>query len=141
MRLALAVFLVLLAAPASAERATLLVNGRILTDASAPPASRFAAAALIVDGRFAAVGTLREVEAAARGRGLTPMRVDLGGKLAVPALADAHGHVEGLGNSLQRLELVGTTSAEAIAAMVAERARKLPAGQWILGRGWDQTDW
>ena len=141
MRLALAVFLVLLAAPARAGGATLLVNGRILTDASAPPASRFAAAALVVEGRFAAVGTLKEVEAAARERGLTPTRVDLRGRLAVPALTDAHGHIEGLGNALQRLELVGTTSAAAIAAMVAERAKRVPAGHWILGRGWDQNDW
>jgi hypothetical protein len=140
MRLALAVFLVLLAAPARAGVATLLVNGRILTDASAPPASRFAAAALVVDGRFAAVGTLREVETAARGRG-APTRVDLRGRLAVPALTDAHGHIEGLGNALQRLELVGTSSAAAIAAMVAERAKRVPAGHWILGRGWDQNDW
>src|SRR5262249_54075729 len=141
MRLALVLLLVLLSRPAMADRATLLVNGRILTDAPAPPGSRFAAAALVVDGRFAAVGTLRDVEAAARARRITPERVDLGGRFAVPALTDAHGHVEGLGQSLERLQLVGTRSAEAIAALVAERARTTPAGRWILGRGWDQNDW
>ena len=141
MRTAFALLLALLATPAHAERATLLVGGRILTDASAPPASRFAAAALVVNGRFVAVGTQADVEAAARRQGLTPARVDLGGRLAIPALTDAHGHVEGLGSALQRLQLVGTKSAEEIAEKVAERARATPAGQWILGRGWDQNDW
>jgi len=141
MRLALALLLVFASAAAAAEDATLLTNARILTDASAPPASRFAAAALVAGGRFVAVGSLRDVEAAARSRGLSPTRIDLGGRLAVPALTDAHGHVEGLGNALQRLQLVGTRSADAISAMVAERARTTPAGQWILGRGWDQNDW
>ena len=141
MRLAAVLLLAFLAAPTRADRATLLVNGRILTDASAPPASRFASAALIANGRFVAVGSLREVEAAARAQKLSPDRVDLGGEFAIPALTDAHGHVEGLGQSLERLQLAGTRSAEAIAAMVAARAKNTPAGQWILGRGWDQNDW
>ena len=142
MRLALPLLLlVCLATSVSADRATMLVNGRILTDASAPPASRFAAAALVVDGRFAAVGTQSEVESAARAKGLRPTRVDLAGRFAVPALTDAHGHVESLGFTLQRLQLTGTRSAEAIAAMVAERAKATPAGDWIVGRGWDQNDW
>ena len=119
----------------------LLVNGRILTAASAAPASRFASAALIADGRFIAVGSLQDVEAAARAKRLSPTRVDLGGRLAIPSLTDAHGHVEGLGVALQRLRFEGTTSAEQIARMVAERAKTTPRGEWILGRGWDQNDW
>src|SRR5262245_40183150 len=133
--------LVALSAPARAEKATLLFNGRILVDASAPPASRLAAAALVVDGRFSAVGTLAAADSAARAAGLSPARVDLHGGFGLPALTDAHGHVEGLGTALQRLQLVGTKSAQQIAAMVAERAKSTPAGGWIQGRGWDQNDW
>src|SRR5262245_24835066 len=102
MRRTLLLLLIALTAPARAEKATLLSNGRILVDASAPPASRFASAALVVDGRFAAVGMPGAVDSAARARGLSPARVDLHGGFAVPALTDAHGHVEGLGTALQR---------------------------------------
>src|SRR5258705_4795257 len=135
------VLLVLLATPVQGDPATMLVNGRILTDASARAAGRFAEAALVVDGRFAAVGSTHDVEASARARKLTPTRIDLHGRFAVPALTDAHGHVEGLGFALQRLRFEGTNSAEAIAAMVSERAKTTPPGQWITGRGWDQNDW
>ena len=141
MRRALPLLLLLLANTAEAQHPTLLYNGRILVDASAPPDRRFAEGALVVDGRFVAVGTVREAESAAHERSLIPTRVDLHGRFAVPALTDAHGHIEGLGHALQRLRLEGTKSAEAIAAMVAERAKTAPAGQWILGRGWDQNDW
>jgi len=127
--------------PAYAGKAMLIYNGRILVDASAAPATRFAGAALVQDGRFIAVGTPAAIDQVARDRQLWPTRVDLHGGFAVPALTDAHGHVEGLGVALQRLRLQGTKSAEQIAAMVAERAKQAPAGEWILGRGWDQNDW
>jgi len=139
--LALLLLLVVAPAPARAGKAMLLYNGRILVDASAEPATRFAGAALVQDGRFIAVGTLAAIDQVARDRQLWPTRVDLHGGFAVPALTDAHGHVEGLGVALPRLRLQGTTSADQIAAMVAERAKSAPAGEWILGRGWDQNDW
>jgi predicted amidohydrolase YtcJ len=138
----LVLLLIALVTPAGAAKPTLLYNGRILVDASAEPANRFAGAALVQDGRFIAVGTLAAIDKVARDRQLWPTRVDLRGGFAVPALTDAHGHVEGLGVALQRLRLEGTKSAEAIAAMVGERAKKAPTpGEWILGRGWDQNDW
>ena len=144
MRRTLAMFLVLAAvAPAAraAGKAMLLYNGRILVDASAEPATRFAGAALIQVGRFIAVGTPAAIDQVARGRQLWPMRIDLHGGFAIPALTDAHGHVEGLGVALERLRLQGTTSAEQIAQMVGKRAQQAPAGEWIQGRGWDQNHW
>jgi predicted amidohydrolase YtcJ len=143
MRRTLGILLALtaLASPALAGKATLLYNGRILVDASAEPANRYAGAALVQDGRFIAVGTLKAIDQVARDRELWPTRVDLHGGFAVPALTDAHGHVEGLGMALQRLRLQGTKSAAAIAAMVGERAKHAAPGEWIVGRGWDQNDW
>ena len=137
----LLLLLTLFAGPAAADKAKLLFNGRILVDASADAPNRIAGAALVQDGHFLSVGTLVTVDQVARDRQLWPDRIDLHGGFAVPALTDAHGHVEGLGQSLQRLRLVGTKSAEEIAKLVAERAKTTPAGEWILGRGWDQNDW
>ena len=144
MRRTLAMFLVLAAvatAARAAGKAMLLYNGRILVDASAEPATRFAGAALIQDGRFIAVGTPAAIDQVVRARQLWPTRVDLHGGFAIPALTDAHGHVEGLGVALERLRLQGTTSAEQIAQMVGKRAQQAPAGEWIQGRGWDQNHW
>jgi hypothetical protein len=39
------------------------------------------------------------------------------------------------------VDLKGTSSAEEAAARVAERAKSLPPGAWVEGRGWDQNDW
>ncbi|MEK7239395.1 MAG: amidohydrolase family protein [Gemmatimonadota bacterium] len=67
--------------------------------------------------------------------------VDLGGRTVIPGMVDAHGHVSGLGDALHIVDLTGTTSYDEVVARVAGRAAKLPKGQWVLGRGWDQNDW
>ncbi len=67
--------------------------------------------------------------------------IDLGGATLVPGLQDAHGHVLELGTSLAELDLRDTPSLERITELVAARAKSVPAGKWILGRGWDQNDW
>jgi len=121
--------------------ALLLRGGRILTAADAPQGKRWADALLVVDGRVAAIGSERDVRRECGRLGLKPAERDLGGAFAMPGLIDAHGHVSGLGQSLRRLRFFGTTSAEQIAGMVAKAAAERPAGEWILGRGWDQNDW
>lgn len=129
-------------APASARgEALLLRNGRILVAADARPAKRWAEALLVVDGRVAAVGRERDVRRAAARLATPPAERDLGGAFAMPGLIDAHGHVAGLGHSLQRLRFFGTTSEEQIAGLVAAEAATRPRGEWIQGRGWDQNDW
>ncbi|MFC1554440.1 amidohydrolase [candidate division KSB1 bacterium] len=67
--------------------------------------------------------------------------IDLNGKLAVPGLIDAHGHLPGLGQALENLDFVGTTSFQQILNIVENKVRTVQPGEWILGRGWDQNDW
>lgn len=67
--------------------------------------------------------------------------VDLGGRTVIPGMIDAHGHVTGLGDALHIVDLTGTSTYDEVVARVAERAKKTPKGQWVLGRGWDQNDW
>lgn len=67
--------------------------------------------------------------------------VNLGGKTLLPGLIDSHGHMLGLGTRLSDVDVVGTTSYEQVIAKVAERAKRTPKGEWVLGRGWDQNDW
>lgn len=74
-------------------------------------------------------------------KGSTTRIVDLGGRTVIPGMVDAHGHVAGLGDALHIVDLTGTSSYEEVIARVAERAKQIPKGQWVLGRGWDQNDW
>ena len=56
-------------------------------------------------------------------------------------MVDAHVHLLGLGMALRTVDLTGTRSYDEVIARVAARAREVPAGTWVLGRGWDQNDW
>jgi predicted amidohydrolase YtcJ len=74
-------------------------------------------------------------------RGPATRVIDLGGAAMLPGLHDAHGHVTGLGASLQSIDLRGTTSFRQIVDRIRQRAASARPGEWILGRAWDQNDW
>jgi predicted amidohydrolase YtcJ len=67
--------------------------------------------------------------------------IDVAGKTVIPGMSDSHGHLTGLGSALRTVDLVGTRSYDEVIERVARRARQLPAGSWVIGRGWDQNDW
>src|SRR4051794_10398723 len=74
-------------------------------------------------------------------RGPATRVIDAGGRAVLPGLHDAHGHVLGLGEQLQELDLRGTASRADVSAKLADRARTAAPDAWIVGRGWDQNDW
>ncbi|MCO7224799.1 amidohydrolase [Pleionea sp. CnH1-48] len=63
------------------------------------------------------------------------------GKTLLPGLIDAHGHILGLGTSLQRVDLRGTKSEQEAAQRVADYAQQNKHLRWIVGRGWNQVLW
>ncbi|MBX3461975.1 MAG: amidohydrolase [Planctomycetes bacterium] len=65
----------------------------------------------------------------------------LPGAFVMPGLQDAHGHLLGLGTALAEVDLVGAASFAEVVARAAAKAATLPAGEWVLGRGWDQNRW
>ncbi|WMN61030.1 amidohydrolase [Pseudoalteromonas xiamenensis] len=67
-------------------------------------------------------------------------RYDGNGKTLLPGLIDAHGHIIGLGNNLVELDLRGMTSIEQIGEKLKAYSDHFD-GEWIVGRGWDQTLW
>ncbi len=67
--------------------------------------------------------------------------VDLNGATVVPGLADSHTHVFNLGAKLDLVDLTGIETEEEAVAIVAERAKTIPEGEWILGAGWDEGAW
>ncbi len=56
-----------------------------------------------------------------------------------PGIQDAHGHLASLG--AKGVDLRGTRSMAELVDRVTAFAARVPAGQWILGRGWDQNLW
>lgn len=111
----------------------LLTNGRIHTmDAAGTVVDSL----VIRDGRVAFAGRRADINASP-GEAM----VDLGGRAVLPGLVDGHGHLMLLAKARLELDLGAANSEEDIAAMVgAEAARRRP-GEWIAGRGWDQTRW
>ncbi len=113
-----------------------LHGGNVVTMNEEAPAATVVATR---DGRIAYVGD--DLAAARKAAGEGAEVIDLGGATVLPGLADAHGHLTGLGLALGRLELRGLESADAIAKLVAAAAETAPDGAWIQGRGWDQNLW
>src|SRR5689334_15881788 len=118
--------------PARPAPADLVVtNARVHTADEAHP---LAQAFPVRDRRVAFVG---DVHGALGLEGPATRVLDLGGKTVIPGMVDAHGHLLGLGQALRTVDLTGTRSYDEVVARVAARARGVPAGQWIVGRGWD----
>lgn len=67
--------------------------------------------------------------------------VDLQGRTVVPGFTDSHLHFMSYGLSLMQIDLAGVPTLEEALARVAARAKTTPAGQWLLGRGWDHSLW
>lgn len=67
--------------------------------------------------------------------------LDLEGRTVVPGFNDAHCHVSFIGEALVQLDLrpEAAPTQEDLLAAVRERAAETPAGEWILGQGYDQS--
>lgn len=97
-----------------------------------------ARAIAIRDGRIMAIGNDARIEALATA---TTRRIDLDGATVLPGLVDSHTHLFELGARLERVDVYGvTTEAEAIERVLA-RVEETPAGEWIVGQGWDEGAW
>ncbi len=70
---------------------------------------------------------------------------DLGGAgksvYVFPGFNDAHTHLGKAGQIKMNVDLAGVQSLGAMLAKVADYAKSAPAGQWLTGGGWDNTQW
>src|SRR5512147_566012 len=65
---------------------------------------------------------------------------DMGGRVILPSLTDAHLHLKHYSLSLQKIDCETDTKEECL-RRVEERASKAKPGEWILGHGWNQNVW
>ena len=128
-------FLLLAVASPTGQSSDLLLEGAMVyVSADAAPQR---ASVLIRSGKIDFVGNAET----ARRKSPLASRIDLTGSFLFPGFADAHGHLSGLGKSLEIADLRGATSAAEAARRVGAGAAKLPSGAWAEGRGWDQNLW
>jgi len=121
--------------PAKDGADLVFVRGVIKTmDPDKPRASSVA----VKDGRIVAVGGTAATSSLV---GDNTRVIDLKGRMLTPGLVDAHAHVTNLGLALETVQLRGIESEAKVAAAIAEAAKTLPEGEWVIGRGWDQTLW
>ena len=96
------------------------------------------AAVAVTDGRIAAVVPEAEVGPWRQAAGEV---VDLHGAHVYPGFTESHGHYAGYGMALEQVDLGGAASYEEVIERVRAAAAALPAGSWVMGRGWDQNLW
>lgn len=119
--------------PEGAAADMVLVNGKVFV---ADSANTVVHAFAVRDGKVVAAGSDDEIRALA---GPRTRVVDLGGKLVTPGFNDAHIHIAEGGGALLSVDLGGTTSLAEIERRVHAAAANAAPGEWIEGRGWDQT--
>lgn len=127
-------FCVLLFTACKHKRADLLVtNGIIHTMDSVGTVVQ---AMAITDGKVIATGRSEDLMFEYN----TDSIWDLKGQTVLPGLIDAHCHFYGFAMNQKQADLRGTDSWEAVVAILDSFAVD-EAGEWVLGRGWDQNDW
>lgn len=129
----LAIFLAASSAQAHGEQLLIApVNGYTLD--SAGKLQRFDAL-LVEDGRVVATGDAARTEAQPDAQ-----RIDGGGRVLLPGLIDAHGHVMGLGQMKSQADLTTATSLDD-ALRIAKAFAESSGSEWVRGRGWNQVVW
>ncbi len=119
-----------------AEDASLILeNGTIHTvDAGVATVEAMA----IADGRIVALGSNADID---RFRTAQTRVIDLAGRFAMPGFNDAHVHLGNAALRMLNVDLSGATSLEDMKRRLAAEVLQRQPGQWIYGRGWDESKW
>ena len=113
----------------------ILLNGNIRTLESQRPQAQ---AIGIKGGQIIAVG---ENDAIADLADQKTERIELNGRLAIPGLMDSHFHFYDWAMGRQQLDLARVNALDELLDQVAQAAGQLPQEKWVLGQGWNESDW
>lgn len=67
--------------------------------------------------------------------------IDANGKLVIPGFNDSHVHFMDGGAGLSSVDLRDAKTPEEFVKRIAEFAKKIPKGRWILNGNWDHENW
>lgn len=112
-----------------------LTGGRV---AAMDPHPGEATAVAVAGRRILAVGADDEIAPLA---GPKTRRIDLDGRLVVPGFIDSHFHFYDWTMTRLDQDLSGTKSLAHLLAVLAEAVRHHVPGSWIVGQGFNETDW
>lgn len=121
--------------PSAAPIDLVVLGGDIRT---MDPAHPHAQALAIAGGVIVDVGTSEAIAAKASA---TTRVIDARGATVTPGLIDAHCHLYGLGVDNDSVSVRALPSEAEAVRVAAAAAKDRPAGEWLLGRGWDQNRW
>lgn len=114
-----------------------LTNARIIT---MNPENAIVNALAVKYGRIAAIGSEKDVHDLI---GPNTEIIDAGGRVVIPGLIDSHAHFMNIGPAYEIFtdlsEEAGVRCIADIQARLRESASKTPKGEWIFGRGEDDT--
>jgi hypothetical protein len=112
-----------------------VLRGRVWTvDAAHPQAEALA----IHGSRIIAVGSDAEIT---KWIGPGTKQIDAQGKSVLPGFIDAHVHFTSGGGEISGVHLRDAATPQEFARRIAEHAKKLPKGEWMLGGTWDHELW
>ncbi|MEW9122862.1 MAG: amidohydrolase [Thermotaleaceae bacterium] len=113
---------------------SIFLNGKIYTLEESCP---LVEAVGVKDGRIIKIGSNKELKSLQCEHTKV---IDLEQKTVFPGFHDSHMHLLGFGASLQKIDLTGTESIEAVIqrgkAFIQEKS--LEKDRWVEGRGWNQ---
>lgn len=88
--------------------------------------------------RIQAVGKNLEIE---KLKGPQTQIIDLGGHFVMPGFNDSHLHLADAGLQKLNVDLTGVKTLDEFRQRVLVKVETAKPGEWILGRGWDETTW
>lgn len=112
----------------------ILYNAQIYTMDTKMP---IGTAILIDHGHILEVGDQQSITSQ---YGNSCQQIDLGKRVIIPGLTDAHIHLQQYALGLQTVDCETKTREECL-GRVAQYARSARSGEWILGHGWNQNEW
>lgn len=116
------------------QRASVIRGSVITMDPARPRADALA----VVDGAVVAAGTLDEARAAV---GDHTALLDLGERVVLPGLIDAHNHMLWTGLATQLVDLSPARDLQGLLSAIREWADRNPGADWIVGaEGWELDD-
>ena len=120
------------------HKTTYYLHGHIYTN---DPKAPWATAMAVRDERIFCIGSIEHILLDCGGASPDAETIHLKGRFVMPGFNDAHTHLGGAGRGKLKLDLKGAESLAELQRRVHAAALAHKAGEWILGRGWDQTLW